>query len=144
MNSIGKLSRLEWFALLGEMWIMCDNIWRWRSLLKELLQDASRDQLDAMMDAAEREALAKLPAQITVYRGCYKINRSGLSWTLDRAIAERFPTIIRYWRSDDQPLLLTGTVSRERVVLTHGRGEQEIIAPKVKIISTELLPKKIY
>jgi len=74
---------------------------------------------------------------LTVYRGCYGINRVGLCWTLDRAVAERFPTYNRYRRPGLVPELLTGRVAKDRAVLLLDRGEQEIIAPRVRIIAGE-------
>jgi hypothetical protein len=137
IRAFGSMSRLDWFALLGSEWTICDKLWRARAVLKGILRDASRAELDAMMEQAERDTLAPLPSRITVYRGCYKMNRSGLSWSLNRAVAERFPSLLRYRHEGDQPLLLTGTVSRDRVVLKIDRDEQEVIAAQVKVVSTE-------
>jgi len=56
------LPRREGFVLLGEQWSDCDRIGRWRSVLRDILRSASREELDLMMTGAERTALAKLPA----------------------------------------------------------------------------------
>lgn len=138
MEYFWSLPRLDWFALLGRQWTCCDNIACWRSELRRILVAASREELDAMMDAEEIEALAALPERITVYRGCYAINRAGLSWTTDRAVAERFPRLIRY-RLPGQPILRMGAVRRARAVLKLNRGEQEIIAHQVRIVAEEEL-----
>jgi len=66
-----------------------------------------------------------------VYRGCYAVNRAGLSWSTDCTVAERFPRLARYLRPGRQPILRTGTVARDRVTLKLDRSEQEIIAAHV-------------
>lgn len=131
MDAFSDLPRPEWFVLLGEAWSGFENVARWRAELRFILKRASREELDAMMEQPEREALALLPERITVYRGCYALNRSGLSWTLDRAQAERFPSLLRYRVTDQQPILRIGTTARNRVVLKLDRKEQEVIAPTV-------------
>jgi hypothetical protein len=134
-DCLGELPQLEWFRLLGEEWTVCDSIWHMRGVLRLLLRRASRAELDAMMEPSEREALAQMPETFTVYRGCYQINLPGLSWSLERAIAEQFPTKMRYCRYGELPLLRTGVVRRD--VLKHDRAESEIIAPTVKIVCLE-------
>lgn len=136
----GRLPRLAWFELLGEQWTCCDAIAPWRSELRHILREASAEELAAMMDEKERAALAALPHRITVYRGCYPINRSGLSWSTDRAVAAKFPTLMRYCRPNDRPLLREGIVQRDRVVLKLDRREQEIIAHHVRIVAEKELP----
>jgi hypothetical protein len=140
MSTVGFGS--DWFRLLGEHWSVCDNLWRWRALLRPILADATREHLDAMMTAQEFSALTALPERITVYRGCYRINRSGLSWTVDRNLAERFPRLTRYSRPGDHPLLLTAVVPRERAVLKLDRGEAEIIPAiaRIRPVDVDLLP----
>lgn len=94
-----------------------------------------------MMEPEELTALAQMPERFTVYRGCYSWNRSGLSWTLNRAIAEKFPTMARFWHPTKQPFLRIGTVRRARAVLKLCRNESEIIAHHVFQIREETLPK---
>lgn len=92
-----------------------------------------------MMCAEERAALAALPECITVYRGCYAVNRAGLSWTTDRALAAGFPALARYRRRVERPLLRTGIVRRDRAVLKLDREEQEVVAHYVSIVAEEEL-----
>src|SRR5262249_32385146 len=140
----GRIPRVQWFVLLGEQLSDCDNVWLWRGVLRKILRSASRSELDAMMEPAEREAFARLPERITVYRGCYRINGPGLSWTTDRAIAEEFPKKMRYSRQGDTPLLRTGLVRRDRVVLKLDRNEEEIVAHYVRITGEQALPEHRY
>jgi len=79
-----------------------------------------------MMDSAELVAYRSLPARLTVFRGCGEINMLGASWSLDRDVAARFPTLNRYRQT--APLLVTATVRRDRVLaLKLDRDESEII-----------------
>ena len=135
-----RLPRLEWYRLLGEQWSVCDDISAWKVFLIPLLGRAQREELNAMMDAREREALAALPTKFTVYRGCYACNRRGLSWSTNRAIAETFPSLNRYRRRGDRPLLITGSVAKRQAVLKLDRDESEIIAAKVRVLREEPLP----
>lgn len=95
--------------------------------LAKLLRSATKAERDLMMTTDERAALAAMPEEITVYRGCYEINRRGLSWTTDINIAARFPTLHRYSRPGEQPILLQAIAYRDRAVAKHGRSEDEVI-----------------
>jgi hypothetical protein len=129
------MDRRAWFKQLGNAWESCDNIARYRVDLRRILQAATRDELDLMMTAKERRGLAALPERVEVWRGCYHVNRSGLSWSLDQATAAKFPTFIRYRRDGDQPILRRGIALRDKVVLKLDRNESEIIAPRVFAIT---------
>lgn len=84
----------------------------------------------------ERVALEELPSRVTTYRGCFQHNKEGLSWSMDRQIAASFPLLNGY-RSKGQPLLITATVEREKILaLKNGRDEAEVIAwrPEIQAI----------
>jgi hypothetical protein len=136
-----RLPRSEWFKLLGEEWTGLDNLWSARSILRAELRAADRADLDLMMSERERAALAALPERITVYRGCYRVNRAGLSWSIDRSVAARFPHLMRYRRDGEQAILRIGTAWRDEVVLKLDRDEHEIIAPLVFGIREEALQR---
>ncbi|MDE2137929.1 MAG: hypothetical protein KGJ68_10875 [Gammaproteobacteria bacterium] len=136
---LSPVSRPDWFRLLGSEWSVCDSVWSARGVIRSMLLEASREELDLMMEPEERAALALLPERFTVYRGCYAVNRAGLSWSTDRSIAERFPRLMRYNRPGEQSILRTGTVARDRVVLKLDRDEKEIIAARVYNICEEPL-----
>jgi hypothetical protein len=140
MDLLGSTSRADWFRLLGEEWSGFDNVWTWRGEIRKLLRSASPDELRSMMTPNEAAALAALPEKFTVYRGCYPQNRSGLSWTTDRTVAETFPKYLRFrGRPGEIPILRSGVVSRDRVVLKLDREEQEVIAPQVRAIQEQVL-----
>ena len=130
----------EWWRLLGEAWTMCDNLAMHTEELRRCLRDADRKQLDAMMTRYERRRLRMLAGgELTVYRGCYDCNRDGLSWSLSERIARGFPTLNRYRREGDVPLILVGKTDPKRAVLKTDRKEQELICADVRVTSeTEL------
>jgi hypothetical protein len=84
-----------------------------------------------MMGSKEKAALRALPEIISIYRGCYPNNRSGLSWSTDKEIAVGFTLQNRYQQSGQPRLLLESRVKREHAVLILDRDEQEIIATKI-------------
>jgi len=137
-----KRRRIDCFKALGAAWTCCDNIATHRDALREILANASQDELDAMMCEREREALADLPAEITIYRGCYMRARDGLSWTLNEQVARKHPFLNRYVRPGRPALLLKARVTKERCVLKLDRGEDEIICYKrPECRWNELLPQ---
>lgn len=129
-----KLRNLnQWFRLLGQEWSSCDNLWEWSDVLRWKLQIANRRQLNLMMTPEDRAQLQALPETLTVWRGCHEVNVNGLSWSLDRSVAERFPTLYRY-RHNSPPVLLKGSVEKRHAVLLTDRNESEIVSPWVQVI----------
>ena len=131
------MSAPDWWRLLGVCWTTCDNIATHKERLRAYLLKANERNLRAMMRTHEARAVSYLPPVITVYRGCYAVNRSGLSWTLSRDVAAQFPSFMRYRRDGDAPLLLTGTVPRSRVVLKLDRKEREAVCAAVTVTREE-------
>ncbi|MGA1809476.1 hypothetical protein VHN57_20380 [Sphingobium sp. WW5] len=132
----------EWFSVLGEIWEVCDNISYHVPHLCSLTPflQLVRTPLawrDHMMTTNERAALADLPDRVTIYRGCYKHNMDGMSWSLDQQVAAGFLCMNRY-RSKGQPLLIKATIARDRILaFKNGRQEAEIIAwlPTVEAVN---------
>lgn len=80
-----------------------------------------------LMTSQELEAFRRLPRKFTVYRGCRKADDTGISWTLNRDVARKFPFYPRYL-TDGDPVLLTGQIERkDALALKMDRGEDEII-----------------
>jgi hypothetical protein len=129
-----QMAAPDWWRLLGAEWSGFDNVGRHTERLRAYLLKANPTNLQAMMQRHERRAIASMPEVLTVYRGCYRVNAEGLSWTLCRKTATRFPTMNRYRRPEDTALLLTGTTLRTRAVLKLDRGECEVICPAVKVL----------
>lgn len=142
---VHRLEWAEWVTLLGEEWSVCDNISQWAETLAdetpfaELMDNPALGRL--MMTEEERKALAALPDELTIWRGCYAVNKWGLSWSLDGAVAARFPTLHRYRREGETPLLVRATVRRDRIIaLKLDREEAEVIAHRPRHVSTSILP----
>lgn len=77
----GNLSDEEYWSLLASLWRDSENLWQDAPLLGRLV-DASRPSREAMMNEQEREFLARLPYQFTLYRGAPAGRPPGMSWTL--------------------------------------------------------------
>lgn len=119
------------FKALGLIWANTDNIAKHKYVLYRVFANATRYQLDLMMDGKERKALKNMPEIIQIYRGCYSHNLNGLSWSTNREIAMEFTLHNRYRHPEKNRLLLEAKIRREHAVLMLGRNEQEIIATKV-------------
>jgi len=131
-----KMDRQNWLRLLGDNWSSCDNISVFRLFFKDVL--GSKGPINEMMNEADQAAFDKLPEVLTVYRGCGKRNMIGASWSLDKAVAQKFPFLERY--KVKEPLLVTGKVNKANVLaLKLDRNEQEIITFSAKRIMVEPL-----
>jgi hypothetical protein len=125
-----------WFRLLGEEWSGCDNIGVHGREIRRAV--GAKANIKQMMTASERRKLEAMPEKVTVYRGCGNRNLRGLSWSTDRAIAEKFPKMMRYHAPD--PILATAEVfKRDIVAFKTGRNESEIITLKPRLIRLEAL-----
>ena len=70
---------------------MCDAPWPYRSYLARELRSARAEV--ALIAVLEPDALTfytRLPDPVQIWRGCERGRERGLSWTVDRAIAEGF------------------------------------------------------
>jgi len=125
---------MQWqvfYKALGIIWSCSDDIAKHKYVLYRVFFNATRHQLDLMMGSKEKLALRALPEIITIYRGCYPNNRSGLSWSTDKDIAAGFTLQNRYQQLGQPRLLLEARIKREHAVLILERNEQEIIATKI-------------
>lgn len=129
LDTYPLLEREHFFKALGWHWSCSDNIWEHKDQLSQILGNASRKELDLMMEPDELATLTKMPAIIKIYRGCYEKNRDGLSWTTDKAVAELHTKKLRYssLNKNEIPLLLEDSIDSGRAVLKLERDEWEII-----------------
>lgn len=135
LNFSGRIPDSEWLSHLGECWSGCDNVGKYIEELK-MTPFGSDHTLPEMMNEDEKEELRRMPSEFEIYRGCYHFNKWGLSWTLDRSTAEKFPSLNRY-RADGQKLLVRARVKKENVIaLKLDRKEMEIITWLPRHIST--------
>ncbi|HSS71064.1 MAG TPA: hypothetical protein VLQ46_10495 [Casimicrobiaceae bacterium] len=131
----------DFWTLVGREWSGCDNIfayaWRVDELIERKRHLFGLPITEAMCEEAQALYL-KLPSQVTVWRGCYEHNINGLSWSLDRGVAARFPSLNRYWQPDMKPLLIEGHVSKQDIAfLLTDRKEAEVVLPlsTVEVVS---------
>ena len=119
-----------WFEVLGREWTGFDNVGSNTQELADIFEQVEWPVMQMMTDA-EREMYLALPDVVTVYRGCGKNNKYGLSWTLDEQVARTFPNMPRYWQKT--PMLYTAIVNKSSIIavkLDRDEGEIITLAPK--------------
>ncbi len=88
---------------------------------------ARRRSREYFMELEERDLLRRLPDSFTVYRGYSRFRGEGMSWTLDRRVADWFAHRRADW---GQPRVITGLVRRDDVLaLLESAGEAEVLVP---------------
>lgn len=150
-DSYSRLSKLlnlahvmdegDWLKILGENWSTCDNIgFHYSNGDFENVTHLWKDgPILEMMTEDEQKAFSELPDEVIVYRGCTEINKWGLSWSLDRVIAETFPFLNRYHHGGNRPLLVKARIKKTQITaLKLDRNEAEVLCLGVmpKHIST--------
>jgi hypothetical protein len=117
-----------WLRLVRDVWSSIDG--DRRQLVEHVRQEVEETDhaLHHLMTPGVRRKLAALPEHVAAYRGCYEgINDDGVSYSLDRDVAVRFPTLMRYRIDGETPVLLTRTLIRNMCFLVDGRDEHEIV-----------------
>lgn len=123
-----NLSRSDFLRLLGEHWTGCDNIRAYRKDLRRIL--GKFGPLREMMNEVENAAYDNLRGNssniVTIYRGCNRLNQNGISWTVNKDTAKRFPFLNRYRCAN--PRVVTATVLKEQILAVKlDRTEEEVI-----------------
>ena len=119
------LSDTEYWELLADIWTDTENQWQnyqeWIHLI-----GSERPSRHYLMEEDEFNTLLALPETVTIYRGAtVGVNENGLSWTLDKSVAQWFST--RSER-DGEPIVLEKTVAKSDIIAVFtGRGESEVI-----------------
>ena len=95
------------------------------------LFSSKRSKREKLMDEEEFKLFRKLPNEITIYRGGskteLKAKKFGVSWTLDRKIAEKFADI-KSIRDKKEMIVIEKTISKKDVIAYFiSRQEEEII-----------------
>ena len=119
------LSDTAYWKLVADIWTDTENQWQNYQEWKDLM-GSDRLSRNYLMDEEEFNTLLALPDVVTIYRGCQKgINEHGLSWTLDKSIAQWFSTRLE---RDGEPIVLERTVPKSDIIAVFtGRGESEVI-----------------
>ena len=91
------------------------------------------------MSPEDRDALARQPSEITVYRGVGNPDyEEGLSWTLSQEQAARFARRSRGELADG--VVLKGVANKKDVhAFFTSRKEQEIVVSRVSVVSRECI-----
>jgi hypothetical protein len=112
---VGRAPEVFWPAL-RDVWPMCDDTWKWKNFL-----------LDLMLSQEIRPNLEPMKRPMRIYRGCTRARVRGLSWTTDRAVAAKFARGHRRIRVLD-PIIAEAVVEREAVfIVLHERNEGEVL-----------------
>lgn len=125
-----KMKDKDYWELLSGIWTDSENIWQQKKDWIKLLTDKKRSSTKSMfMSDKDIVELNKLPNTFTVYRGYHDgINEEGLSFTLDKSIAERFSKSIG---NKKKGKVLSREVNKTDVfAYTDERSEKEIIILK--------------
>jgi len=135
------LNREDFLQLAGVNWSRCnvidvfdsEKLWTPRIINAALpdLFTPGTGHIPLMMTSEEEEALAALPEQVTIYRGCGPENKYGLTWTLDKTTAERKRFVMRSYQS--MPLLMTARINRDNIcALKLNVGAPRIITLQIR------------
>ena len=114
-----KLDDNDYWTILRALWIdkgECKDIW------KDLFFNSGRKREHKIMKSSDRQALKKLPKQITIYRVCReKADENKWNWTTDKAFAERYLT-------NNGEYIAEKTIDKSEIfAFFNSRGESEII-----------------
>jgi len=122
------LSDTAYWKLVADIWTDTENQWQNYKEWKDLI-GSKRSNRHYMMTEEEDNLLRSLADEVTIYRGCQKgINEKGLSWTLDKSIAEFFAN-----RLGKKGIVLEKKISKSNIIAVFtGRGETEVIWEETK------------
>ncbi len=118
-----ELPDKAYWRLVSDLWLSTENIWQnledWKDLLTSL-----RSRREVMMNEVEQEYFANLKYTLTIYRGCTEgLNEGGLSWTLDRSVAETYASQL-----GEKGFVLERKINKPEIVaFLNRRGESEVI-----------------
>lgn len=131
-----KMEQKTWLSVLGELWTAIDNLSEHKDELKTIL--AKNGPLAEMMTKDEQALYETFPEVLEVYRGCGPDNRNGVSWSLDKEVARKFPFLNHY--KQVYPAVITGTVKKKNILAVKlDRDEKEIISFKVKETGIDMI-----
>lgn len=131
-----KLDDETYWRLLGKLWVEQKITHGLQSTYATLFR-SRRPGREHLMSLAERETFGLLPDEFTVFRGYAMGDGLGMSWTLDRRVANWFAH--REWLfTQVAPKTLIGSVKRKNA-WAFFHGEKEILVPHnaVQILDQE-------
>jgi hypothetical protein len=115
-----------WPVLLAEF-SSCGRTWFYMPELRRLAESAKQPSCAQYLSGAALTRFDRMPSRIRVYRGCSRARIDGLSWTINRAVAESFAYGHRGVRVPNA-VIATGTISKNDIYgLIVDRSEEEVL-----------------
>ena len=130
LHKEGLITDQECANAVYSIWTMQENFYRC---------GMSKEKLIKMMKMAEKSPLLQSDIDdlsdnntVTIYRGVKVNNYRGLSWTIDKSVAEWFAR--RFRHNGDSCYLFTGTINKKDILaLFSSRNEKEVVCDYRKI-----------
>lgn len=136
LHKEGLITDQECANAVYSIWTMQENFYRC---------GMSKEKLIKMMKMAEKSPLLQSDIDdlsdedtVTIYRGVKVNNYRGLSWTIDKNIAEWFAS--RFGHNGDKRYMFTGIINKKDILaLFSSRNEKEVVCDyrKIKNIQCE-------
>jgi hypothetical protein len=128
-----EMTDREFWTAVGQVWTDSENVWQYRQHW-HLIFLSPRPEREYMMPEEDRAAFAAMPEQLTIYRGCNRLNKHGFSWTLNRQVAEMF-TRRNIINAETGKRVKTRVIERvihksEAIAYLNDRKEEEIVTLK--------------
>ena len=130
-----ELKDVEFWTLLRDTWIMYELVYI-EELIWMRLFTSKRGERDLLMTPLARRTFQRFPDMLTVWRGCDRnFIKSGLSWTLNRKVAQKFAHgMASLTRTKIDGVLLTGKCKKTDIFAYFtDRKESEIIVESAKV-----------
>lgn len=126
-NVYEHMSQKDFWQLFGEVWVNSESLYANQQVIEKLLKNYTPEIAKhyPMMDETDQEAYNKLPEVVKIYRGCWKDNKQGYSWTTKEKVARWFA---QRCPVDGNPLLICGSAKKDNILaMFTGRNESEVL-----------------
>ena len=128
----GMMTDADYWSTLAWLWRDSENIREFPEAWHGLWA-SDRPGREQSMSEEEREALAAMPDEITVYQGHTSERDDGWSWTTELRVAEWFANRFALLEGDT-PMVSTGVVSKAEVIAYFtARSESEIVVDRAAV-----------
>jgi hypothetical protein len=142
----GKASDRDYWECFRFVFVGIENI---QKSFWSMMMGSPRPGKDKwLMDKEDRDYLASLPDEVTIYRGCSVNKANGFSWTTDPKLAELFANRFNFKSDffDKDCCIVTGTIAKADIfAVILERDEITLICDPTKIKGKKkeiLLPRK--
>lgn len=125
LDALEGVDAATFWTVFQADWPVCDDTWQHRRRLLRVLKQ--RQPFAPHMIDANRELYERLPDEILLHRGCDMSRVKGISWTVDRQVAEGFARGHRMIYNP-APTVISATVYKFDVLMVNAvREESEIL-----------------